>query len=277
MLQQLRLFRIFIIAGCASLLVVTIKYILHAFNLEIIEQSSLHNSVASGVFFVLGFILSATIADYKESEKIPAAFSATLDNLYDDARSIHVSYPKFNLDGLRDQLYIIAKSFGNDVRNKSHGTREHLHGLSPYFNEMEKAGVPANFIVKLKQQQSQLLANIARVTYIQRITFIPSASILAKSIVTLLIIMLLFTNVDPFYGSLAIVGLISFILVYMLILIKTISTPFHAEGKTRDDVSLFLISDIMRRLTKDKKESTATTTSRRQTSGPRHTSQQRQK
>lgn len=263
MLQKIRLLRIFIIAGCASLIVVSIKYVLHAFNLEIIEQSSLHNSVASGVFFVLGFILSATIADYKESEKIPAAFSATLDNLYDDARSIHSAYPKFNVAGFRDQLHDIAQSFGSDVRNKSHATREYIHELSPYFIEMEKAGVPANFIVKLKQQQSQLLAHIARVTYIQRITFIPSASILAKSIVVLLITMFLFTNVEPFYGSLAIVGLISFILVYMLILIKTISTPFHAEGKTRDDVSLFLVSDVMRRLTKDRKLAEATPSPRR--------------
>lgn len=277
MIHRLRPFRIFIIAGCAAVIVVIVKYILHAFNLEIIQQSSLHNSVASGVFFVLGFILSATIADYKESEKIPAAFSSTLDNLYDDARSIHASYPNFNLDGIRDQLHKIAESFGNDVRNKSHGTRDHIHDLSPYFNEMEKAGVPANFIVKLKQQQSQLLAHIARVTYIQRITFIPSASILAKSIVILLIVMLLFTNVDPFYGSLAIVGLISFILVYMLILIKTISTPFHAEGKTRDDVSLFLISDVMRRLTKDKKESAATMKSRHRTSDPHRTLQRPQR
>lgn len=235
-------------AATAAVIVVAIKYILHKFNLEIIQQSSLHNSVASGVFFVLGFILSATIADYKESEKIPAAMSSTIENLFDDARNIHESYPKFDLDGLRDQLHSIAESFGSDVRNKEHGTRDHINGLSPYFSQMEKAGVPANFIVKLKQQQSQLLGFVSRVTYIQRINFIPSASILAKSIVTLLILMLLFTNVDPFYGSLAIVGLISFILIYMLILIKTIGTPFHAEGKTRDDVSLFLISDVQRRL-----------------------------
>lgn len=265
MLQQLRLFRIFAIAATMSACVVIVKYILHALNLEIIEQSSLHNSVASGVFFVLGFILSATIADYKESEKIPAAISSTIDNFYDDARTIHESYPKFNIEGIRTQLHDIAQSFGSDVRNKSHGTREYINGLSPYFNEMEKAGVPANFIVKLKQQQGQLLGFISRVTYIQRINFIPSASILAKSIVTLLIIMLLFTNVEPFYGSLAIVGLISFILVYMLILIKTIGTPFHAEGKTRDDVSLFLVSDVMRRLSADK----PTKQSPRQTNGRR--------
>lgn len=267
MFQRVRLFRIFIIAASASAAVVSIKYVLHYFGLEIIEQSSLHNSVASGVFFVVGFILSATIADYKESEKIPAAFSSAIDNLLEDARSIHELYPKFDFGGLRDQLREIALSFGTDIRAKSFNTRDHIHALNQYFNQMEKAGVPANFIVKLKQQQAQLLNHVARVTYIQRITFIPSASILAKSIVALLILMLLFTNVDPFYGSLAIVGLITFILVYMLILIKTISTPFHAEGKTRDDVSMFLVSDVLNKL--EQESLLATTKSPRRTSGQR--------
>ena len=60
--------------------------------------------------------------------------------------------------------------------------------------------------------------------------------------------MLTLTNIDPFYGGLVIVGLITFILTYMLILIQVISTPFHAEGRTRDDVSLFLTTDVKRYL-----------------------------
>ena len=58
-----------------------------------------------------------------------------------------------------------------------------------------------------------------------------------------LVILLMITDIHPFYGGLVMVGLITFILVYMLILIKVISTPFHKAGKTQDDVSLFLISD----------------------------------
>ena len=45
---------------------------------------------------------------------------------------------------------------------------------------MEQGNVPPNFIVKLKQQQTVLLRHRHRVDYIQRIRFIPSASILAS-------------------------------------------------------------------------------------------------
>ncbi|MNL55367.1 hypothetical protein D3C87_1787760 [compost metagenome] len=108
---------------------------------------------------------------------------------------------------------------------------------------MEKAGVPANFIVKLKQQQAQLLRSLFRVNYIQKIKFIPSAFILARSIVVLIIVVLLLTNIDPFYGGLVLTGAISFILLYMIILIQTVSIPFHDKGKTQDDVSLFLLRE----------------------------------
>ncbi|MEY3871617.1 MAG: hypothetical protein RLZZ296_612 [Pseudomonadota bacterium] len=248
MLKSLTSYRIFLIAILCSVAIVTLKFLFHYFNFEPIEQSSLHSSVSSGVFFVVGFILSATIADYKESERIPSDFSAAIDDMYEDAKAIHPSYPVFDLEGFRQQLHAVALSFGKDVREKSHDARKEVRALAAYFSSMESGKVPPNFIVKLKTQQFSLLRSLYRASYIQRISFIPSATILVRSTVALLIALLLLTNVDPFYGGLALVGLISFILIYMLILIDTISTPFHAEGKTRDDVSLFLMSEVAQHL-----------------------------
>lgn len=248
--SSVKLFRIFWISFVAAVLVVVVKYLFHALNWEVIQQSSLHNSVVSSVTFVIGFILSATIADYKESERIPSDFAAHIEDMYDDAAAIHASYPVFDLDGFRLQLRKIAVGFNKDVRIKSYDARQDIRGLAPYFVAMEAGKVPANFIVKLKQQQAQLLRSRHRVNYIQRIKFIPSATILARSIVAMVIILLLITNIDPFYGGLVIVGLITFVLLYILILINVISTPFHAAGKTRDDVSLFLINDAASYLSK---------------------------
>lgn len=246
----LKLFRIFWFALFATALVVIVKYIFHAMSWEFIEQSSLHNSVVSSVTFVIGFLLSATIADYKESERIPSDFSANIEDMYNDAAAIHSSYPVFDLGEFREQLHKIALGFGKDIRKRSHDARKDIRGLSPFFTAMEIGKVPPNFIVKLKQQSTSLLRSRHRVNYIQRIKFIPSATILSRSIVAMLITLLLVTNIDPFYGGLAIVGIITFVLVYILILISVISTPFHAAGKTRDDVSLFLVDDAAQYLSK---------------------------
>ena len=239
--NRYKLFRILLIALLSAIFIMAVKYIFHKYNWEPIEQSSLHNGVLSSATFVIGFILSATIADYKESERIPSDFAANIEDMYGDAASIHKSYPKFDIEGFRSQLEKIAHKFNSEVRSASRGVSLLIHELTPHFAEMEKAGVPPNFIVKLKQQQYQLLRHRKRVTYIQQINFIPSASILSRSLVALVIGLLLLTNIDPFAGSFAIVGIISFVLIYMMVLINTISKPFHVAGKTRDDVSLFLV------------------------------------
>ena len=235
--------RIFWLSLLYALVFVGAKFLFHDLNWEPIEQSSLHNAAVSSVIFVMGFLLSATIADYKESERIPAEFAANIEDMYDDATAIHSSYPVFDIHVYRDQLKRVVVSFAHDARKKSYDAKNEIRLLTPFFIEMEKGKVPPNFIVKLKQQQTSLLRLRHRVNYIQRIKFIPSANLLAKTIVGLILILLLLTNVDPFYGSMAIVGIVSYVLVFMLLLIDVISLPFHEEGKTRDDVSLYLLEE----------------------------------
>lgn len=243
-------YRIFIISLLLASFVTITKYMLHALELEVFAVTSLHATVLTGTFFVIGFLLSATISDYKESERIPSEFASVLENMHEDAVSVHRAYPTFDVVLFRRQLQKIAVSFAKDVRQKQHRTRHTIHDLNETFYAMEQASVPANFIVKLKQQQAQLLRVLFRVTYIQRITFIPSAGILANSIVPFAILIVVFTEIEPFYGGMAISALISFILIYVVFLIRVISVPFQAEGKTQDDVSLFLIDETARHLSK---------------------------
>jgi len=238
-------YRLFIIAALTAIAVVVIKYVFHYFGWEPIEQSSLHNGVLSSATFVIGFLLSATLVDYKESERIPAEVAANIEYMYADAKMIHESYSGFDLNEFRKQLLHITQKFKSVVRNNDRGVSNEIRGLGVHLAQMEKAGVPPNFIVKLKQQQALLLKHRKRVTYIQRIKFIPSATILSRSIVVLVVGLLIMTNVDPFYGSLVIIGIISFVLVFMMLLIDVISMPFHAEGKTQDDVSMFLLEDAI--------------------------------
>lgn len=168
--------------------------------------------------------------------------------MYEDARAIHATYPKFDIAAFRHDLTDILTAFRAGTRINHKGARREIGELNHSFTEMESAGVPANFIVKLKTQQATLLRLLFRVNYIQRIKFIPSAFILIRSLVGLVIIFLMLTNIEPFYGGLTLTGMLTFILIYMMILIQTVSVPFHEEGKTRDDVSLFLLKETRNHL-----------------------------
>lgn len=245
MRQVTRRYRIFFIALIVTALVVSAKYALHSLALETISLGSLHSSLISGVIFVLGFLMSATIADYKEAERIPAEVASAIENMKDDVKSIGRNYPEFDTSEYLNQLKNVATSFTADVRDsKNQRAQAHLTKLMELNADMENAGVPANFIVKLKQQQAVVTRHLYRVRYIQRITFIPSAGTLAWSIVVLAIGLLLFTEVEPFFAGLILTGGITYILVYVLQLLRVIRTPFHDEGKTQDDVSLFLLDKL---------------------------------
>jgi hypothetical protein len=233
--------RMLIWSLAAMVILIAAKYGMHLLEWEVVRLGNLHTSVVTGTFFVIGFLLSAAIADYKESEKIPAEIASTIQNMHEDAITIKKQYPKFDQASFTKHLQKTLEIFREDVRDKAHNTHAQLYQFNESFLSMERAGVPANFIVKFKQQQAQLVKSLFRVNYIQRITFIPSAMILAQTIVALTISLLLVTEVEPFYGGMLLTALISFVLIYVLRLLQTISTPFHSEGKTLDDVSLFLV------------------------------------
>lgn len=243
-------YNVFILSFIATVFVLIIKWLLHETGNEILVLGSLHTGVVTGTFFVIGFLLTTTIADYKESERIPSEFSSIIENMYEDAEATHANHPGFDLLGFKRQLRDIAKSFAEEVRKKKHSTRLEVHKLNKTFIDMENAGVPPNYVVKLKQQQAQLLRVLFRVTYIQRITFIPSATILARSIIPIAVLLMVFTEIEPIVGGMIITAIITFILVYMLRLIHVISTPFQSAGTTQDDVSLFLVDETVKHLSR---------------------------
>ena len=244
-MNLLKRWNITIIAIVATLAVIFLKYVLHGIlHFEPIEQSSLHNALISSAIFVMSFLLSTTMNDYKESERIPAQFASTIDDMYHDAKQLHHTYPKFDIDQFRAGLLDILKQFRAGTRQQRHAVRREITDLHESFLDMERAGVPPNFITKLKQQTSSLSASLFRINYIQKIHFLPSASLLSWLILLIVVTTLLLTNLSTAYAEIAITGSITFIMVYIVRLIHVARQPFGEKGSSLDDVSLFLIREV---------------------------------
>jgi hypothetical protein len=157
-------------------------------------------------------------------------------------------YPDFNLDELQKNLSEIITAFKKDLIEHTKESFFKAKDLSLLFAKLESFGVPANYIVKLKQDQNSILRVILRVNYLQKIQPIPSAFILVESIVVGLIGILLVTKMDSLLNELTAIGFIAFIFIYMFKLIKVLDTAFHLEGSTMDDVSLFHLEDQEKRI-----------------------------
>ena len=68
-----------------------LKYLAHVFGLEIMELNALFSSLVAGTVFLIGFLISGVLSDYKESEKIPSDIATSLRTLMDDTNYIYLS------------------------------------------------------------------------------------------------------------------------------------------------------------------------------------------
>lgn len=112
--------------------------------------------------------------------------------------------------------------------------------------QLEDTDVPANYIVRLRQEQSGLRKAVLRVYHIQREEFLPSAYAMIVSLVVIILAVVLFTDFEGTAQSLVTVGFLSFFFVYLLRLLRVIDKPFKVgRERTDDDVSLFLLTEFV--------------------------------
>lgn len=243
--MRLTRYRLFYQTAVLVGLVLAFKMGLHALGWEFVALSPLHPSIVAGGIFILSVFLAGILPDYKEAERLPSEFTATIDNMYEDGLSITKNYPKFDPTGFTEALTSTLATFRDDILHNRRRAYGEIHEIGEALAEMERAGVPPNFIVKLKQEQGSLIRVLLRLYYIQRIRFIPSAYYLVVSTAGIVIGILLFTNLEPFGASVAALALVAFIFIYLIKLIGVANTPFHPQGATQDDVSLFLVDEAL--------------------------------
>jgi hypothetical protein len=217
----------------------------HAAGIEVLELNSLFSSVIGGAVFVFGLILAGTLADFKESERIPSEIASLCGSIVEDGRYCKQQYPGFDLKKLlvavREFLAAVRADLGD---TESRTALAAIGGLTPSLLEMERTGLPANHVVRLKGEQASLRRTVMRVYYIQRIDFLPSAYNFVRSLVVLIIALLVFTAIEPVLLGATLIAFITYLFVYILRLLRTLDTPFRVTERTNDDASLFLLREM---------------------------------
>jgi len=238
-----------------ALILVLAKYVVYFFNLEVVTVNALYTSIVAGSIFLFGLILAGTLTDYKESEKLPAEIASGCQNIYEEARFIRELHPSFNISKLCAALNNIIVGFKEDIDDtRSRKSLEASATLTPIFAEIEKLNmnISPTYIARLKNEQAAIRKTLMRFYYIQRINFLPSAYTLVISMIVLVIVMLIFSRIEPLWDGLTIIFLLSFLFLYVIRLLKLLEKPFQKEGQTMDDVSLFLMEECQTCLLADK-------------------------
>ncbi|MEI6729113.1 MAG: hypothetical protein WCK98_05720 [bacterium] len=227
------------------------KFISHYLGYEFLTLNSLFTAVISANIFLVGFLISGVLVDYKESEKLPGDLSASIETMADEALIIYenkkaVEAKNFLIKLLEFNILIIDWFY---KKERTEAIRLKLTSFNQDFLAFENL-TQANFIVRLKQEQNLIRKMLKRIHTIRETTFLGTGYAIVEIITTTLSFGLVFVKIDPFYESIFFVAFISFILIYMIFFIKDLDNPFGYtnEDNMVEEISLKPILDSKKRL-----------------------------
>lgn len=225
-----------------------LKFLAHKYGFDLMELNALFTSLVAGTIFLIGFLISGVLSDYKESEKLPSELSASMKSLFDDTYTVYKSkdsqvahdflaYQKAFVGSLKDWLY---------KREKTKVMLKRISDMNHFFIEMEKEGIQANYIIKMKNEQNSIRKMLLRIDAIRDTDFVGSAYAIVEAMAVLLAFGLIIMKIEPFYVSLFLALLVTFLVSYMFLLIRDLDNPFdyRTNGEGGSEVSLKPINDL---------------------------------
>jgi hypothetical protein len=230
--------------------VVGAKLLVHFLRWEIISINPLFSGIVAANVFLMGFLLSGVLSDFKESERYPGELGACLENLTQEVCGIRMAKSEANVGPCLVLLSQLSQNILDWFHKKCRTAEllEHVNDLTPQFAAMEQ-WTQATLVARLKQEQGNLRRTLIRIHTIRETSFISSGYLLADLITILLCIGLILAKIEPFYESLFFVIVISYLMIYLLMLIRDLDNPFgYYERYSGEDVSLKPLEDTASRL-----------------------------
>lgn len=222
-----------------------------AADASFIDLTTLFGSMVAANVFVLGFLLAGTLADYKESERLPGELASSIETIADECL---ITYRNRRAPEAQDALAYMSEFSTALWRwfHKQERTKELLarvSGMNEFFLAFESLTQP-NFIVRMKQEQNNIRRMILRIDAIRDTPFLSVGYSVSYIGTAALLAGLLFANIEPLYEAMFYVGAIGFLMIYLTVLIKDVDNPFdhYTEGAESAHVSLKPIADVEAKL-----------------------------
>lgn len=226
------------------------KFLAHRYHFEFFEMNAIFTSLVAGTIFLIGFLISGVLSDYKESEKLPSELAASLRTLNDDCYTINrnkesVAAQEF-MRYQKDFYKILMNWFFKRIRTSE--CLEWISGMNEYISDLEKEGVGVNYIVRLKNEQNTIRKMVLRIDTIRDTDFIGSAYTIVEIMGLVITAGMIIIKIEPFMASMFFSILVSFLISYMFFLIRDLDDPFDysTKGESGTEVSLKPLHDLKR-------------------------------
>ncbi len=205
----------------------------------------------SGVFLI-GFMLAGTLADYKESEKIPGEIATALETIEETSVALAIK-TNTSTKSVRWQVLEMSQMI-YDWFYRKHSEQEVHQTLTEYnqtIHALEAAGGAPPIIGRLFIRLGDLRQLVTRTNVISKTGFLSTGYALLELLIVIVSVLLLLLHFQSTVSEIAIILVIELIYVYMYKLIVDIDDPFeYEEGKAQGaaEVTLFPIENYINRL-----------------------------
>ena len=220
--------RLLVLALPVAVGMVLLKWLYDLSALKHLDFSPLLTGVIAAEVFIIGFILSGTAADFKEAERLPGELAATLETIGDECLIMDA---ELHLPEARQCLSLLAEIGGSVRLWLLHDTDlddviADLRRLNPLFTVFAPKIQPG-FTTRLKSEQGNLRKLLIRMDTMRRTSYVSAGYLIAEVTALLIMVLLMITEIGPLAPTILVVGVITYLLVYMLALIRDLDNPFE--------------------------------------------------
>jgi predicted membrane chloride channel (bestrophin family) len=214
-----------------ALVMIVIKWLYELSPAPHLQLSPLLTGVIASEVFVIGFMLSGTAGDFKEAERSPGELAASLETIADECLIIH---DELRLPQAREcvaHLIVIGDAVQRWLlRNERFDdVMAEIRALNPFFMVFAPK-IQAGFTTRLKSEQSTIRKLVLRMDTMRRTSYVSAGYLIAEVIAVAIGVLLLVTDVGHLAPTLLVVGVISYLLVYLLTLLRDLDNPFEYHG-----------------------------------------------
>jgi uncharacterized membrane protein len=246
-LRKVRGVFIQVIALCGA------KIAVHSLGLERISANQLFSAMVAATVFLLGFLLSGVLSDFKESEKIPGDLATALQALSLEIEAIRAYNPEARVASALTAVAGLGQCLLDWLQERVSteqllGCHAHAHG-EVVGAAVQFKGDASTLRGRLMEHMALILQRVNRVQTIRETSFVPLVYWMADIAAVLLFAGLVMARSQNLPESVFFLAVISFVVILLLRLIADLDDPFTPSAlDSAEDVSIELLERAVARL-----------------------------
>jgi len=239
--------RVIFFVGCLAIS----KMIVHALGLEVISVNPLFSALVASSVFLFGFLLNGVLADYKESEKLPAEIATALEIVAREVSAVPLHTPGAKVAANLDSAGNLNKAILSWIRGEL-STKLMMISYDRAHEHVTKASTwtsHSSLKARLMIEMANVLKTINRIDVIRETDFVKMVYWLAYTSASLLCAGLIMAKVENIWEATFFLMVISFLFIFLLHLIADLDNPFGMNDPySVEDVSLDILSQSQDRI-----------------------------